>query len=44
MTLADVKKSITFKTESPYVEVSTVDKYMAVYDSIKAWVLAYVDV
>ena len=35
MTIADVKKAITFKDESPYVEMSTVDKYMAIYDSIK---------
>jgi hypothetical protein len=44
MTIDDVKKAITFKDEEPYVEISTVDKYMAIYDSIKEWIMSYLDV
>jgi hypothetical protein len=44
MTIEDVKKAISFKTESPYIVISTVDKYMKVYDSIKEWVQAYINI
>tara|TARA_B110000285_G_C14935889_1_gene519554 strand:+ start:297 stop:533 length:237 start_codon:yes stop_codon:yes gene_type:complete len=44
MTVEDVKKSITFEEESPFIKISTVDKYMKIYNSIKDWIMAYVDV
>ena len=44
MTIDDVKKAIKFKTESPYIEITTVDKYMKVYDNIKEWVESYINV
>ena len=44
MSLDDVKKAITFKDEAPYIEFNTVEKYMEVYEAIKAWVLGYIDV
>lgn len=44
MSKDDILKAITFKSEAPYIEMNTVEKYMAVYESIKAWVMGYVDV
>lgn len=44
MTVEDIKKSITFETESPFIKITTVDKYMKIYNSIKDWIMAYVDV
>ena len=44
MSKDDILKAITFKTEAPYIEMNTVEKYMEVYEAIKAWVMGYVDV
>ena len=44
MTKDDILKAIKFKTEAPYIEMTTVDKYMKIYESLKAWVMSYIDV
>lgn len=44
MTIEDIKKSITITTESPFIQVATEEKYMKIYESIKEWIIAYVDV
>ena len=44
MTKDDILKAIKFKTEAPYIEMTTVDKYMKIYESIKEWVMSYIDV
>lgn len=44
ISLEDFKKAITFKDEAQYIGMNTVEKYMEIYESIKAWVLGYVDV
>jgi len=44
MTIEDLKKVISFKTEAPFIDIKTVDKYMAVYEAIKEWVMAFVGV
>merc|ERR1712166_583636 len=44
MTKEDIMKQITIIDESPFVKVEAVDKYMKVYNSIKDWIMAYVDI
>jgi hypothetical protein len=44
MSVEDLKKSITFETEAPFVKVAAAEKYMGIYESIKEWIMGFVEV
>ena len=44
MTVDDIKKSVTITDDAPFVHVAAVDKYMKIYNSIKDWIMGYVDI
>jgi len=44
MGLEDIKKAVTIIDEAPFIKIETVDKYMDIYNKIKDWIMAYVDV
>jgi hypothetical protein len=41
MSLDDVKKSIKFLDKEPYIQITAVDKYKALIDSMPNWISAY---
>ena len=44
MTIEDIKKTFTIIDEVPFIKIDTVDKYQKIYESLKAWIMAFVDV
>ena len=44
MSIEDIKKSVTIETEAPFIKLEAAEKYMDIYNSIKAWIMAYVEV
>jgi len=44
MTIEDIKKAITIIDESPFIKIDTVEKYKKIYEGLKDWIMAFVDV
>ena len=44
MTKEDIKKSVTIEAEAPFIKLEAGEKYMDIYNSIKDWIMAYVEV
>ena len=44
MSIDDVKKAVVIINEPPFVKVEAAEKYLNMFNSIKDWIMAYVDI